>query len=79
MNTKLTLKLDSEIISEAKSYAKFHSSSLSKLVETFLKKLTNEDDKNATSPLVQELSGIIEKGKLPDETERYKYLMGKYS
>lgn len=79
MNTKLTLKLDSEIIGKAKSYAKDHNSSLSKIIEKFLKNLTRKNDKNLASPLVQELSGIMEKHQLPDETDRYKYLMGKYS
>ncbi len=79
MNTKLTLKLDSEIIGKAKSYAKVHDSSLSKLIEKFLRNLTRNNDKNLVSPLVQELSGIMEKHQLPDETDRYKYLMGKYS
>ncbi|MGR3293969.1 MAG: DUF6364 family protein [Candidatus Scalindua sp.] len=75
MDTKLTLKLDSEIISEAKSYAKDHNSSLSRLVEKFLRNLTRQDVKTMTSPLVQELSGIMEKRQLTDETDRYKYLM----
>ncbi len=75
MDTKLTLKLDSEIISEAKSYAKDHNSSLSRLVEKFLRNLTRQDVKTTTSPLVQELSGIMEKRQLTDETDRYKYLM----
>ncbi len=47
MDTKLTLKLNSEIISEAKSYAKEHNSSVSKLVEKFLKpKLSDSCSKN---------------------------------
>jgi hypothetical protein len=79
MDTKLTLKLDSEIISEAKSYAKVHNSSLSKLVEKFLRNLTRQNGKKMTSTLVQELSGIMKKRQLADETDRYKYLMRKYS
>ncbi|MGR3174170.1 MAG: DUF6364 family protein [Candidatus Scalindua sp.] len=75
MDTKLTLKLDSEIISEAKSYAKDHNSSLSRLVEKFLRNLTRQNGEKMTSPLVQELSGIMEKRQLTDETDRYKYLM----
>lgn len=75
MDTKLTLKLDSEIISETKSYAKDHNSSLSRLVEKFLRNLTRQNGEKMTSPLVQELSGIMEKRQLTDETDRYKYLM----
>lgn len=36
-NTKLTLKLDEEVIAEGKAYAARHGSSLSRLVETDLR------------------------------------------
>ena len=60
MNTKLTLNLNSEVIFEAKSYAKNHKVSLSKLIENYLNSLT-KDSKNKTSvsPLVESLTGII--------------------
>ena len=45
MNTKLTLNLDKGIIDEAKSYAKNHQVSLSKLIENYLNSLTRETKK----------------------------------
>ena len=45
MNTKLTLNLDTEVIYEAKTYAKSHKVSLSKLIENYLNSLTRESKK----------------------------------
>jgi len=44
MNTKLTLKLDKTVIEKAKEYAASHNGSLSKLIESYLKSLVNQQD-----------------------------------
>ncbi len=60
MNTKLTLNLNTEIIDDAKTYAKSHKVSLSKLIENYLHALTRESkQKSSPSPLVESLTGII--------------------
>ena len=60
MSTKLTLNLNKEVIEEAKSYAKQHKTSISKLVENYLDSLTRASKKMSTiSPLVESLTGII--------------------
>ena len=60
MNTKLTLNLDKNIIEEAKTYAKSHHVSLSKLIENYLNSLTRQTkQKSSVSPLVESLTGII--------------------
>jgi hypothetical protein len=62
MDTKLTLKLDQDIIEKAKGYAKSRKTSVSRLIENFLQKLTSEDQedkKEEITPLVKSLSGII--------------------
>ena len=60
MDTKLTLKLDEEVIKKAKEYAKLRKISLSKLMENYLQRLTSErKEKVEISPLVKSLSGII--------------------
>lgn len=82
MDTKLTLKLDEDIIEKAKSYAKSKKTSLSVLIENYLQKLTDKKpDKNKKdiTPLVKSLSGIVD---LPDDFD-YKrdysgYLAKKY-
>ena len=43
MDTKLTLKLDKEVIEKAKKYASSQNRSLSGLIESFLKSLVNPD------------------------------------
>ena len=79
MNTKLTLNLDKEIIHEAKTYAKSHSVSLSKLIENYLNSLTRSSKKKSpVSPLVESLTGIIPNDY--DERNDYRnYIDQKYS
>lgn len=65
MNTKLTLKLEEAIIEKAKSYAKSHKTSLSRLIENYLQNITSEKVKEEKiTPLVKSLSGVIN---LPDD------------
>jgi hypothetical protein len=61
METKLTLRLNGHVIERAKNYARLHKISLSKLIESYLDSVTIEDsDKNAITPLVESLSGVIQ-------------------
>lgn len=61
MDVKLTLKLDEEVIRKAKLFAQSHQTSLSKLIENYLQKLTNEPDKDElVTPIVKELTGILD-------------------
>lgn len=66
MNTKLTLVIEQEIIQKAKDYAKQKNRSLSKIIENYLKSLTNEETEKQTkiSPLVKSLRGSF---KLPKD------------
>lgn len=59
MNTKLTLKLNQEIIERAKQYAILKKMSLSRLIENYLSTLTSEKSEGSTfeiSPFVKSLS-----------------------
>ena len=62
MDTKLTLKLDQEIIEKAKQYASEKKISLSRIVENYLNSLTSDKTKNdiRISPFVESLSSGIE-------------------
>ncbi|HPR18166.1 MAG TPA: DUF6364 family protein [Candidatus Cloacimonadota bacterium] len=79
MNTKLTLKLDNEVIERAKKYARSQKNSLSKMIETYLKSLINRDDELAEkdediSPFVKSMkSGVV----LPSDYD-YKEVYGEY-
>ena len=70
MDTKLTLKLEQKIIENAKNYARSHQTSLSKLIENYLQKITNDhQEKEKITPLVKSLSGILE---LPEDYDHKK-------
>ena len=62
MDTKLTLKLDQEIIEKAKQYASEKKISLSRIVENYLNSLTSDKINNdiQISPFVKSLSSGIE-------------------
>jgi hypothetical protein len=62
MDTKLTLKLDQEIIEKAKHYASEKKISLSRIVENYLNSLTSDKENNGIqiSPFVKSLSSGIE-------------------
>ena len=80
MDTKLTLKLDEDIIEKAKGYAKAKRTSLSVLIENYLQKITS-DKKNSKkiTPLVKSLSGIIDLPKDYNHKKDYAdYLINKY-
>lgn len=80
MDTKLTLKLDKEIIDRAKLYAESKKISLSKLIESYLHLLTKENStEEEISPLVESLSGVISLPQQYDDKDDYAdYLTQKY-
>ena len=81
MDTKLTLKLDAEVIAKAKEYAAAKNFSLSRLIESYLKSLTSKDvgDSVAISPSVKSLSTGVTLPLDLDEKEAYRnYLAEKH-
>ena len=81
METKLTLKLDKDVIDKIKMYAQSRNISLSKMVEKYFRSLTSGkryvNDKY--SPIVKELSGIIKIEDNTDYRDKYTdYLVEKY-
>jgi hypothetical protein len=58
MDTKLTLKLNQEIIEKAKKYASEKKTSLSRLIESYLQSLTTDkkQDDFEISPFVKSIS-----------------------
>lgn len=61
METKLTLRLNKNVIERAKKYAQNHKISLSKMIEVYLESITSTRKKdNDITPLVESLSGVIE-------------------
>jgi len=81
MEAKLTLKLDKGVIENAKKYARGKNISLSRMVERFFKTVVEkkQDPEKNYSPLIEELSGIINWDKDFDFREDYtNYLVEKY-
>lgn len=80
MDTKLTLRLDEEVIAKAKEYAKEKKTSLSDLIENYLQKLTHEAKRSkAITPLVKSLSGVISPpDDSSDKNDYTDYLTNKY-
>lgn len=78
MDAKLTLSMDSSVISSMKIYASENNSSISHIVESFFRNLLSSQSKNKKiSPLVQELSGIIP-AENNDKDDYINYLEAKY-
>ncbi len=80
METKLTLRLNDVVIERAKTYARNHKISLSKIVEAYLDSITKPlNDNSEITPLVESLIGVID---LPADfdykTEYGDYLEDKY-
>lgn len=75
MDTKLTLRLNDNVIERAKIYARSHKISLSKMIESYLDSITRQKDNEISiTPLVESLSGVID---LPSDFD-YKKEYGDY-
>ena len=79
MDTKLTLKLEESVIVKAKKYAKNHNISLSRLIESYLQIVTTKNENNIEiSPLVKNLTGVIELEENDFQKEYTHFLSKKY-
>ncbi|PIE88911.1 MAG: hypothetical protein CR997_13695 [Acidobacteria bacterium] len=84
MNTKLTLRLDKQVIEEAKAYAQQKQKSLSALVEQYFLFLTKSQKENSElseiSSTIQQMSGILDLRNTDESKESYAdFLTEKYS
>ncbi|MFM7903156.1 MAG: DUF6364 family protein, partial [Bacteroidota bacterium] len=71
-----------QVIVRAKTYARKRKTSLSKLIEAYLKHLTTPSDASheETTPLVKSLSGVTKGFKSSEEKSAYKkHIIKKYS
>jgi len=81
MDTKLTIKLNNDVIYRAKKYARDRKTSLSRMIESYLDSITGKEEDNIEiTPLVKSLSGVI---KLPEDydyrNDRTDHLIRKYA
>lgn len=82
MDTKLTLKLDQEIIEKAKKYASEKKLSLSRIIENYLNSLTSDkkiDNEIEISPFIKSLrTGVKIPADLDYKKEYGDFLAEKY-
>jgi replicative DNA helicase len=79
MQTKLTLRLEDQLIEQAKSYAAQAGKSVSQIVADYFKLLTSQKIKasSPSTPITQSLRGLLRESKL-DEKDYKKYLEEKH-
>ena len=79
MQTKLTLRLEDQLIEQAKSYAAQAGKSVSQIVADYFKLLTVEKTKRTppATPITQSLRGLL-RGSNIDEQSYKKYLEEKH-
>ncbi len=79
MKTKLTLRLDEELIKKAKEYSANSGKPISKIVADLFTVIENEQIKKEykITPAVKSLKGILRRKKI-DETDYKKHLEEKY-
>ena len=80
MNTKLTLRMEKEIIEQIKMYAMEHDKSVSSLTETLYKSILikeNEDDSELT-PIAKKYKGIIKNDEVDTDIVKLSYLLEKH-
>lgn len=85
MDTKLTVRLNKNVIERAKVYARDHKISLSRMIESYLDAVTKQGSTEPgrqaieITPLVESLSGVIElKANNNYKKEYTDYLIEKY-
>ena len=59
MSTKLTLTVEKSVIERAKVYAKSTGKSLSEIIETYLKTITQETPIDELSPKLKKIVGVV--------------------
>ncbi len=78
MQTKLTLRLEDELILNAKEYAKNHDKSLSQIVADYFYCLTQQpSEAKINLPITHALTGILADSNV-DEADYKQHLLDKY-
>ena len=81
MNTKLTLRLDEEVISRIKNYTNKHQVSLSKFTESIFKQIleTSEEASQDLTPIVRKYKGVLRNNNIDEIDELANFLTKKHS
>jgi hypothetical protein len=74
--TKLTIRVDRDLLEGAKRYANEHDTTLTRLVSEYLRRLSARDDPLANAPIVRRLSGTLSQE--ASVNDYHEYLEEKY-
>lgn len=78
MHSRLTLRMDKDLIQQAKDHAKKEGKSLSQTVAEYFLSLSDQmDDHNAVPPITQSLIGIVDAKTIREEDFK-QHLLEKY-
>jgi hypothetical protein len=79
MSARLTLYIDNEVVQKAKAYVKTRRTSLSKMVNDYLKTLQTKEisESEQQAPLTRSLRGVLRDERLSEKTY-HQYLEKKY-
>jgi len=75
LKTKLTLRLDKNVIEKAKKYSLKRGESVSRIVEKFFKTILSENEE--ITPTVKKLKGLLRNSQV-EEADYKKFLEKKY-
>ena len=83
MQTKLTIRLEQELIAQAKIYAKQSGKSLSQLIADYFVQLQAQPTPSETAknlpPITAQLCGVLQQVDIADDRQDYRdYLAAKY-
>lgn len=80
MHTKLTLRIEKELIERMKIYVMSHNQTLSSLTKNIYKKILESEmsDEKELSPIAMKYKGIIKKQNLRERDEIAEYLSKKH-
>lgn len=74
--TKLTIRLQRDLLDQAKQYANDHDTSLTRLINEYLRHVTRQETFLVDAPIVQRLAGTLSQEVTIDDY--HKYLEEKY-
>ena len=77
MQTKLTLRLDEQLIERARTHARHRGKSVSQMVADYFALLDREEQREKLSPLTRSLRGSLQ-GVAVGEDEYHRHLEEKY-
>ncbi|MDX1417118.1 MAG: DUF6364 family protein [Candidatus Promineifilaceae bacterium] len=69
--TKLTVRLERDLLEQAKRYAQDHETNLTRLIDEYLRYITSKDKSTLNAPIVERLSGSLTQDVDIDDYKQY--------